>query len=121
MFGVYPYSPMYMDRMYQIHLIAFCFVYVACVNDFSGALFWNSSRRNSLVIQPCSTLHPSFRSGVNIARHCNSDGTWSPVDMTACTMFINSNPVIVVHVHFTVTVSDSSTVDPTIIISNVSS
>ena len=94
-------------------------IFIACVNDFSGALFWNNSRRNLLVTQPCSTLHPSFRYGVNVARHCNSDGTWSPVDMTACTMFINSNPVIAVY--FTVTVSKSSAMDPTNVINNVSS
>ena len=94
-------------------------IFIACVNDFSGALFWNNSRRNLLVTQPCSTLHPSFRYGVNVARHCNSDGTWSPVDMTTCTMFINSNPVIVVY--FTVTVSKSSAMDPTNVINNVSS
>ena len=94
-------------------------IFIACVNDFSGALFWNNSRRNLLVTQPCSTLHPSFRSGVNLARRCNSDGTWSPVDMTNCTMFMNSNPVIVVY--FTVTVSSSNTMDPTNVVSNVSS
>ena len=99
------------------HLQLFCF-YVACVNDFSGALFWNNSRRNLLVTQPCSALHPSFRSGVNIARQCNSDGTWSTVDVSNCTMFINSNPVIIVY--FTVIISDSNTVDSTTIISNVS-
>ena len=96
----------------------FLFLYIACVNDFSGALFWNNSRRNLLVTQPCSTLHPSFRSGVNIARRCNSDGTWSPVDMTTCTMFMNSNPVLVVY--FTVIVSDSNRIDSAIIINNVS-
>ena len=94
------------------------FIHAACVNDFSGALFWNNSRRNLPVTQPCSTLHPSFRSGVNIERHCNSDGTWSPVDMTTCTMFMNSNPVIVVY--FTVIVSDSNRIGSAVIINNVS-
>ena len=100
------------------HLLPFVFMYVACVNDFSEALFWNNSRRNLLVTHPCSALHSNFRSGVNIVRRCNSDGTWSTVDMTNCTMFLNSNPVIIVH--FTVAVSDSNTMDSTAIISNVS-
>ena len=88
----------------------------ACNNEFSGGLFWNNSRRNLKVTQPCSTLHPNFRSGVEIARRCYSDGNWSSVDMTACTMFLNSNPVLVVH--FTVIKNDS--INSSIIIDNVS-
>ena len=92
---------------------------VVCADDFSGALFWNSNRRNKSVTQPCSRLHPSFRSGVNIERHCNNDGTWSPVDMTNCTTFVDSNPVITVH--FTLIVNDSNTaMDSATIINNVS-
>ena len=79
--------------------------------------FWNNSRRNVSATQLCSTLHPNFRSGVSIARRCNNDGTWSPVNMAACTMFIDSNPVIAIH--FTVVVSDSNTMDSTTILSNV--
>ena len=93
--------------------------YKVCASNFSGALFWNSSRRNLTVTQPCSALNPNFRSGVSITRRCNNDGTWSPVDVTACTMSIVSNPVIAVH--FTVAFSDSSTMDSTTTISNVSS
>ena len=77
-----------------------------------------NSRINLLVTQPCSELHPSFRSGVQIGRQCNNDGNWSPVDMTSCTMFLGSNPVIIVY--FTVTVSDSNTIDSATIINNVS-
>ena len=91
---------------------------IACANGFSGALFWMNSRTNLLVTQPCSELHPNFRSGVEIGRQCNNDGNWSPVDMTNCTMFLNSNPVIVVY--FTVMGSDSNTIDSTIIFNNVS-
>ena len=94
-----------------------CF-YIACVNDFSGALFWNNSRRNLLVTHLCSELHPNFRSGVEIVRKCNNDGNWSPVDMTTCTMFLDSNPVLVVY--FTVILSDSSRINSTNIINNVS-
>ena len=90
----------------------------ACTNDFSGALFWMNSRTNLLVTQPCSELHPNFRFGVEIGRQCNNDGNWSPVDMTNCTMFLNSNPVIIVY--FTVIVSDSNMIDSAVIISNVS-
>ena len=92
-------------------------LYEACANDFSGALFWNSSRTNLLVTQPCSELHPSFRSGVQIGRKCNNDGNWSSVDMTNCTMFLNSNSIIIVY--FTVFVTNSNMVDSATIINNV--
>ena len=93
--------------------------HLACINEFSGALFWINSRRNSLVTQPCSELHPNFRSGVEIGRQCNNDGNWSPVDISSCTMFIGSNPVLIIH--FTAIINGSVTKDSTIIINNVSS
>ena len=92
-------------------------LYKACGNDFSGALLWINSRENLLVTQPCSELHPNFRSGVQIGRQCNNDGKWSPVDMTNCTMSLNANPVIVVY--FTVIVSGSNTIDSATIINSV--
>ena len=92
--------------------------YEACANDSSGGLFWINSRKNLLVTQPCSELHPNFRSGVEIGRQCNSDSNWSPVDITNCTMFLKSNPVIIVY--FTVAVSDSNAIDSATIINNVS-
>ena len=79
----------------------------------------HSRTNNFLVTQPCSKLHPNFRSGVEIGRQCNSDGNWSPVDMTNCTMFLNSNPVIIVY--FTVIVSDSDMIGSANIINSVSS
>ena len=88
------------------------FFHKACVTDFSGALLWINSRTNLLVTQPCSELHPNFRSGVQIGRQCNNDGKWLSVDMTNCTMFLNSNPVIIVY--FTVIVNDSDMIDSTI-------
>ena len=69
----------------------------ACQSDFSQALFWNNSRRGVQVIQSCSELHSSFRFGVGISRQCQADGSWSPVDVRNCTMFRDSNPVIVVY------------------------
>ena len=60
-------------------------------------------------------MHPNFRSGVQIGRQCNNDRKWSSVDMTNCTMFLNSNPVIIVY--FTVIVNDSN--DSATIINNV--
>ena len=78
---------------------------IACDNDFSEALFWPNSRRDSLVTQSCSQLHPNFRSGVNIGRQCRSDGSWSPVDLRNCTMFIGSKPVVIVY--FTVTLNNT--------------
>ena len=80
-------------------------ILIACDNDFSGALFWPNSKQDSLVIQSCSQLHPSFRSGVNIGRQCRSDGSWSPVDLRNCTMFIGSKPVVIVY--FTKTVNNT--------------
>ena len=93
-------------------------IIIACVNEFSGALFWTNSRRNLSVTQRCSELHPNFRSGVEIRRHCNNDGNWSPVDMIKCTMFMDSNPVLIVH--FAVIVNGSNTKDSAAIINNVS-
>ena len=81
---------------YMITGCVFC-LFIACKNDFSQALFWVNSRRDSSVTQPCSELHPSFRFGVSIGRQCQSDGSWSPVDSRNCTMFRDSNPVIVVY------------------------
>jgi len=72
-----------------------------------------------LVTQPCSNLHPSFRSGVNIKRQCLSNGSWSSVvDMSNCTMFNDSYPVAVVY--FTVFANDTHIVDSSTIINNVS-
>ena len=61
------------------------------------------------VSQSCSLLHPSFRSGVQIHRKCGNDGNWSPVDLRDCTMFIGSDPVVVVY--FTIVVITNSTDD----------
>ncbi|XP_065910282.1 uncharacterized protein [Dysidea avara] len=88
-------------------------VVAACRNDFSGGLFWQNSRRNITVNQSCSMLHPSFRSGVDIRRQCRVDGSWSPVDLRDCTMFIGSDPVVVVY--FTLVVVTNSTDDMTIV------
>ncbi|XP_065903420.1 uncharacterized protein [Dysidea avara] len=77
----------------------------ACENDFSEGLFWPNSRQDLLVTQSCSLLHLSFRSGVNIGRQCESDGSWSPVDLRNCTMFIGSQPVVIVY--FTVSFNNT--------------
>jgi len=71
--------------------------FVACQEDFSGGLLWDKSRINTLAAQPCSKLHSSFRSGVNIKRWCQSDGSWSSVGISDCTMFINSNPIVLLY------------------------
>ena len=70
---------------------------LACENDFSASLIWPSSRRSRLVTQRCSELHSSFHSGVSVTRQCGDDGEWSPVDLRDCTMFINSNPLVIVY------------------------
>jgi len=94
--------------------------YVACEADFSGGLFWNTGRRNSSRTQLCSTLHPNFRSGVNIQRHCENNGTWSSIDTTNCTMFMDSLPVVMVS--FTAATNNTETIvkHSALIIGNVS-
>ena len=79
---------------------------IVCKKEFSEALFWPNSRRDSLVTQSCSQLHPSFRSGVNIGRQCRSDGSWSPVDLRNCTMFKGSRSVSIVY--FTVALNNNN-------------
>ena len=92
-------------------------VFVACEADFTGALLWPTSQRSRLVTQRCSALHPSFRSGVTISRQCGDRGDWSPVSIQDCTMFDNSNPLVIVYltvntteVDLTSTVADVSMV-----------
>ena len=89
-----------------------------CKEDFSEALFWPNSRQDSLFTQSCSQLHPSFRSGVNVGRQCRSNGSWSPVDLRNCTMFIGSKPVVIVY--FTVATNNTDVVTPVNITDNVS-
>ena len=95
-------------------------LYAACDADFSNGSFWNTSRRDISRTQLCSTLHPNFLSGVNIERRCENDGTWSPIDLSNCTMFMDSLPVVIVS--FTVAINNTETVDTgsTLIINNVS-
>ncbi|XP_065903440.1 uncharacterized protein [Dysidea avara] len=91
----------------------------ACDNNFSGALLWMKSQWNSLVTRPCSALHHNFRTGVNIERICQNDGTWSEVDLTKCTMFKNSYPIVTVY--FTVTTTkNTDTIDLTNSINKIS-
>ena len=97
-----------LDRL-CIHTSCFVNYHLACENDFSGGLFWPASRRNQLVTQRCSELHSSFRSGVTISRQCGDDGEWSPVDLRDCTMFINSNPLVIVYFTLNGSVTDDST------------
>jgi len=44
----------------------------------------------------CSTLHPYFRLAVTIARKCNDDGTWGPVDDSSCSALNNAIPTIII-------------------------
>ena len=72
-------------------------MYVGCKDDFSEAVLWNASRLDQLVTVPCSELHSNFHYGVSISRYCNSDGTWSPVNLRNCTMLTDSQPVVIVY------------------------
>lgn len=91
--------------------------FAACEADFTGALLWPTSRRSRLVTQRCSALHSSFRSGVMVSRQCGDDGNWSPVSIQNCTMFNDSNPIVIVY--FTVNTSNINEVDLTSIAENV--
>ena len=100
----------------QVNYYIFGIFLLACSEEFSGGILWSSSRQDLLVTEPCSVLHSSFRSGVAIGRHCQNDSTWSRVDLTNCTMFVKSSPVILIY--FSVEIDP---VDANKIIKNVSS
>ena len=76
---------------------------------------WPTSRRNRVVTQSCSTLHPSFRSRVAVSRKCNDDGTWGPVDYSNCTALNDAIPTLIVS--FIVNASQAET---EVIVDNVS-
>lgn len=82
----------------RLTLIFSCYLLLACDDDISGGLIWNSSRKNVTVYQPCSKLHPNFHSGVNT---CLNNGSWASVDISNCTMFRDSFPVVVVFLTLT--------------------
>ena len=89
--------------------------YIGCLQDFSGGLLWPTSRRNGIVTQSCSILHPYFRSQITISRKCNDDGTWGPVDDSSCTALNNAIPILIIS--FIVNVSR---VDAQLVVDNVS-
>ena len=69
---------------------------LACLQDFSGGLLWPTSRRNTMRTHSCSTLHPYFRLAAIIARKCNDDGTWGPVDDSSCSALNNAIPTLII-------------------------
>ena len=68
---------------------------------------WPTSRRNTVITQSCSTLHPNFRSRVAISRKCNDDGTWGPVDESDCTALNHATPTLIVSFEVNVSQSDA--------------
>ena len=93
--------------MYVMHVIIICSIYsLACLQDYSGGLLWNTSRRDRVVTQSCSTLYPSFRARVTVSRKCNNDGTWGPVDYSSCTALNSAAPTLIIS--FKVNVSQSN-------------
>ena len=88
---------------------------LGCLQDFSGGLLWPTSRRNRVVTQSCSALHPYFRSRVTISRKCNGDGSWGPVDDSSCTALNNAIPILIIS--FVVNVSQ---IDAKVVADNVS-
>ena len=97
-----------MTAAYNINFV-YSFCLLACLQNFSGGLLWPTSRRNRVVTQSCSTLHPSFRSRVAVGRKCNDDGTWGPVDDTGCTALNDAIPTLTVW--FIVNVSQADAQD----------
>ena len=85
------------------------------MQNFSAGLSWPTSRRNRVVTQSCSALHPYFRSRVTISRKCNDDGSWGPVDDSSCTALNNAIPTLIIS--FVVNVSQ---VDAQHVVDNVS-
>ena len=83
------------------------FCSLACLQDFSGGSLWPTSRRDRVVIQSCSTLHPSFRSRVPISRKCNDDGTWGPVDDSNCTALDSAIPTLLISFEVNVSQADA--------------
>ena len=83
----------------------------ACDSEYSGGVVWPRRQSNQLVRIRCSALYSSFRSGVYITRMCYSNGEWGDVDMSACTMRSDANPVILVETR--------SEVDATMLINQV--
>ena len=74
-----------------------CLFYsLACLQNYSGGLLWPTSRRNRVVTQSCSTLHPNFRSRVSVGRKCNDNGSWGPVDYSNCTALNGAIPTLTV-------------------------
>ena len=68
---------------------------------------WSTSRRNRVVTQSCSTLHPSFRSWVSVGRKCNDDGTWGAVDDGNCTVLDNAIPTLLISFEMNVSQADA--------------
>ena len=63
-------------------------------------------------------LHPSFRSGVMVSRQCGDEGDWSPISIQDCTMFNDSNPLVIIY--FTVNTSNTDETTHTSTTENVS-
>ena len=102
--------------MYNITLInGISFYSLACLQNFSGGLLWPTSRRNRVVTQSCSTLHPSFRSRVAVSRKCKYDGIWGPVDDSNCTALNDAVPTLIVSLIVNVSQAEAD-----IIVDNVS-
>ena len=109
----------YVHIFLQFKIFLFKLLYLAaCEADFTGGLLWPTSRRSRLVTQRCSEIHPSFRSGVMVSRQCGDTGDWSPVSIQDCTMFENSNPLVIVY--FTVNTTTTNEASRMLTVENVS-
>ena len=98
--------------MYNMYVIEFfCFFHsLACLQNYSGGLLWPTSRRDRVVTQSCSTLHPTFRSRVSVGRKCNEDGTWGPVDYSNCTALDNAIPTMTISFIVNVSLTDADAI-----------
>ena len=77
----------------------------ACESEYSNGIVWPRRQSGSSVSIRCSVLHSSFRSGVYITRMCLSNGEWSDVNMSACTMRSEATPLVMVETSSEVNVS----------------
>lgn len=68
---------------------------VACTSDISHGLIWEGQSENTTTFKRCSELHRNFRSGTRASRKCNAKGEWENVNLTDCTMYAYTDPVVV--------------------------
>ena len=59
----------------------------------SHGLIWKDQSEDTTTFIRCSELHSNFRSGTYASRKCS--GEWGNVNLTDCTMYAYTDPVVV--------------------------